>query len=115
MIIKELKQIAITEKPNIIVAGLLLILDLLILKNLEKLQMLWFTLSKAEGCNSSRRYVAICGIVAAEYPSPFIYADSVMTTTHKSLRDRDMRFYLWRKDDPSASLGAGRDFDKKIR
>jgi glycine hydroxymethyltransferase len=47
------------------------------------------------------------GLVAGgEYPSPFPYADSVMTTTHKSLRGPRQAILFVKKD--------AREFDKKI-
>ncbi|MFZ2205746.1 MAG: serine hydroxymethyltransferase, partial [Minisyncoccia bacterium] len=47
------------------------------------------------------------GLVAGgEYPSPFPYADSVMTTTHKSLRGPRQALLFVKKD--------AREFDKKL-
>ena len=53
-------------------------------------------------------------IAGGAYPSPFLYADSVMTTTHKSLRGPRQAILYVKKDDPSTPLGARRDFDKKL-
>ena len=53
-------------------------------------------------------------ITGGVYPSPFSYVDSVMTTTHKSLRGPRQAILFVKKDDPSTPLGARRDFDKKL-
>jgi glycine hydroxymethyltransferase len=76
----EIRDIALRERPNIIVAGYT--------ANSRKIDWKKFR-EIADACNA---YLLadishIAGLVAAgEHPSPFPYADAVTTTTHKTLR-----------------------------
>lgn len=97
---EALKKLAITEKPDIIVAGFTAYPRVVDFKKFREI---------ADACGSLLHVDMshFAGLVAGgAYPSPFPYADSVMTTTHKSLRGPRHALIFVRKDD--------RGFDKKI-
>jgi glycine hydroxymethyltransferase len=77
---KKVKEIAIAEKPNIIVAGFTAYPRVVDFKKFREI---------ADACGA---YLLvdmshIAGLIAGKaYPSPFPYADVVTTTTHKTLR-----------------------------
>lgn len=95
-----LKKIAIAEKPDIIVCGFTAYPRVVDFKKFREI---------ADACGAIL-HVDIshfAGLIAGgAYPSPFPYADSVMSTTHKSLRG-PRQAILWVKKDE-------RGFDKKL-
>lgn len=95
-----LKKMAITEKPDIIVAGFTAYPRVVDFKKFREI---------ADSCGAILHIDMshFAGLVAGgAYPSPFPYADSVMTTTHKSLRGPRHALIFVKKDK--------REFDKKI-
>ncbi len=95
-----IKKIAIEEKPNIIVAGFTAYPRVVDFKKFREI---------ADACGALLHVDMshFAGLVAGmAYPSPFPYADSVMTTTHKSLRGPRHAIIFVRKDT--------REFDKKL-
>src|SRR3989338_4810206 len=75
-----LKKIAVTEKPNIIVAGYTAYPRFVDWKK-------WREIAGASGAILMVDMSHMSGLVAGgAYPSPFKYADVVTTTTHKTLR-----------------------------
>lgn len=97
---EALKKLAITEKPDIIVAGFTAYPRVVDFKKFREI-------ANASGALLHIDMSHFAGLVAGgAYPSPFPYADSVMTTTHKSLRGPRHALIFVRKDD--------RGFDKKI-
>jgi len=97
---EALKKIAVTEKPNIIVAGFTAYPRVVDFKKFREI-------ADASGALLHVDMSHFAGLVAGGvYPSPFSYADSVMTTTHKSLRGPRQAILFVRKD--------AREFDKKL-
>jgi len=97
---EALKQLAIVEKPNIIVAGFTAYPRVVDFKKFRVI---------ADACGALLHVDMshFAGLVAGgAYPSPFPYADSVMTTTHKSLRGPRHAILFVKKDE--------RGFDKKL-
>lgn len=95
-----LKKIAITEKPDIIVCGFTAYPRIVDFKKFREI-------ADASGALLHVDMSHFGGLVAGgAYPSPFAYADSVMTTTHKSLRGPRHALIFVKKD--------AREFDKKI-
>ncbi len=95
-----LKKFAIEEKPNIIVAGFTAYPRIVDFKKFREI---------ADACGALLHVDMshFAGLVAGgAYPSPFPYADSVMTTTHKSLRGPRQAILFVKKDE--------RGFDKKL-
>lgn len=95
-----LLKIAIAEKPDIIVAGFTAYPRTV---DFKKFRMI------ADACGALLHVDMshFAGLVAGGvYPSPFPYADTVMTTTHKSLRGPRQALLFVRKDE--------REFDKKL-
>lgn len=95
-----IKKMAIEEKPNLIVAGFTAYPRIVDFKKFREI---------ADACGSILHVDMshFAGLVAGgAYPSPFPYADSVMTTTHKSLRGPRHAVIFVKKD--------AREFDKKI-
>lgn len=95
-----IKKIAIEEKPNIIVAGFTAYPRVVDFKKFREI---------ADACGAILHVDMshFAGLVAGgAYPSPFPCADSVMTTTHKSLRGPRHAIIFVKKDE--------REFDKKI-
>jgi glycine hydroxymethyltransferase len=77
---EELKKIAVENKPNIIVAGFTAYPRVVDFKKFREI---------ADACGALLMVDMshFAGLVAGkEYPSPFLYADIVTHTTHKSLR-----------------------------
>jgi glycine hydroxymethyltransferase len=95
-----LKKLAIAEKPDIIVCGFTAYPRVVDFKKFREI---------ADACGAIL-HVDIshfAGLIAGgAYPSPFPYADSVMTTTHKSLRGPRQAILFVKKDE--------RGFDKKL-
>ena len=97
---EALKKMAIEEKPNIIVCGFTAYPRIVDFKKFREI---------ADACGALLHVDMshFAGLVAGQaYPSPFAYADSVMTTTHKSLRGPRHALIFVKKD--------AREFDKKI-
>ncbi|MCU0660211.1 MAG: serine hydroxymethyltransferase [Candidatus Pacebacteria bacterium] len=95
-----LLKIAIKEKPDMIVAGFTAYPRIVDFKKFRKI---------ADACGALLHVdmAHFSGLVAGgQYPSPFPYADTVMTTTHKSLRGPRQALVFVRKD--------AREFDKKL-
>jgi len=97
---EKLKQIATTEKPDIIVAGFTAYPRFVDFKKFREI---------ADACGAILHVDMshFAGLIAGEvYPSPFPYADSIMTTIHKSLRGPRHAILFVKKDI--------REFDKKL-
>jgi glycine hydroxymethyltransferase len=95
-----LKKLAITEKPDIIVCGFTAYPRVVDFKKFREI---------ADACGALLHadISHFAGLIAGgAYPSPFPYADSVMTTTHKSLRGPRQAILFVKKDE--------RGFDKKL-
>lgn len=97
---EKLKSLAIQEKPNIIVAGFTAYPRVVDFKKFREISDVCGALLHVDMSH-------FAGLVAGGvYPSPFPYADSVMTTTHKSLRGPRQAILFVKKD--------AREFDKKL-
>lgn len=97
---EKLKELALVEKPDIIVAGFTAYPRVVDFKKFREI-------ANACGALLHVDMSHFAGLVAGgEYPSPFPYADSVMTTTHKSLRGPRQAILFVKKDE--------REFDKKL-
>jgi glycine hydroxymethyltransferase len=104
---EALKKLAIVEKPDIIVCGFTAYPRVVDFKKFREI---------ADACATANGGIKpilhvdmshFAGLVAGgAYPSPFPYADSVMTTTHKSLRGPRHALLFVKKDE--------RGFDKKL-
>ncbi|HPS21404.1 MAG TPA: serine hydroxymethyltransferase [Candidatus Paceibacterota bacterium] len=97
---ENLKELAKKEKPNIIVCGFTAYPRFVDFKKFREI---------ADACGALLHVDMshFAGLVAGGvYPSPFEYADVVMTTTHKSLRGPRQAIIFVKKD--------AREFDKKI-
>jgi glycine hydroxymethyltransferase len=95
-----LEKLAIQEKPDIIVCGFTAYPRVVDFKKFRVI---------ADKCGALLHVDMshFAGLVAGRaYPSPFPYADSVMTTTHKSLRGPRQAILFVKKD--------AREFDKKL-
>ena len=94
------KKLAMEEKPNLIVCGFTAYPRFVDFKKFREI-------ANACGALLHVDMSHFAGLVAGEvYPSPFEYADVVMTTTHKSLRGPRQAIIFVKKD--------AREFDKKI-
>jgi glycine hydroxymethyltransferase len=97
---KEVERIAVTEKPDIIVAGFTAYPRVVDFKKFA-------AIAKKSGSLLMVDMSHFAGLVAGEaYPSPFPYADIVTTTVHKTLRGPRSAMIFVRKDK--------REMDKKI-
>ncbi len=97
---KEVERIAVTEKPNIIIAGFTAYPRAIDFKKFA-------AIAKKSGSLLMVDMSHIAGLVAGGvYPSPFPYADVVTTTVHKTLRGPRSAMIFVRKD--------AREMDKKI-
>ncbi len=97
---EEIKKIAIEGKPNIIVAGFTAYAHVVDFKKFREI---------ADACGALLMVDMshFAGLVAGKvYPSPFLYADIVTTTTHKTLRGPRSAMIFSRKD--------ARELNKKI-
>ncbi len=95
-----IEKLAMKEKPNIIVAGFTAYPRVVDFNRFRSI---------ADKCGALLHVDMshFAGLVAGgAYPSPFPHADSVMTTTHKSLRGPRQAILFIRKD--------AREFDKKL-
>jgi glycine hydroxymethyltransferase len=97
---EKLKQIAIAEKPNIIVCGFTAYPRIVDFKKFREI-------ADASGAILMVDMSHFAGLVAGGvYPSPFPYADVVTHTVHKTLRGPRAAIIYAKKD--------SREFDKKI-
>jgi glycine hydroxymethyltransferase len=97
---KALEALAMVERPDIIVCGFIAYPRVVDFKKFRAI---------ADKCGALLHVDMshFAGLVAGgAYPSPFPYADSVMTTTHKSLRGPRQAILFVKKDE--------RGFDKKL-
>ncbi len=97
---KALEALAVIERPDIIVCGFTAYPRIVDFKKFRSI---------ADKCGAILHVDMshFAGLVAGGvYPSPFPYADSVMTTTHKSLRGPRQAILFVKKDE--------RGFDKKL-
>ncbi|MCX6754318.1 MAG: serine hydroxymethyltransferase [Candidatus Nomurabacteria bacterium] len=96
----SLKKLAIAEKPDIIVCGFTAYPRVVDFKKFREVADACGALLHADISHFS-------GLIAGgAYPSPFPYVDSVMTTTHKSLRGPRHAILFVKKDE--------RGFDAKL-
>ena len=103
----KLKQTAITEKPDVIVAGFTAYPRTVDFKKFREIADAVVYPDGRKGAILHVDMSHFAGLVAGGvYPSPFPYADSVMTTTHKSLRGPRQAILFVKKD--------VREFDKKL-
>ncbi len=104
---KELEALAMQEKPDIIVAGFTAYPRTV---DFKKFRAIANKVVYPDGRKGALLHVDMshfAGLVAGGvYPSPFPYADTVMTTTHKSLRGPRQALMFVKKD--------AREFDKKL-
>lgn len=97
---KEVERIAMTEKPDIIVAGFTAYPRVVDWKKFA-------AIAKKSGALLMVDMSHLSGLVAGEaYPSPFPYADVVTTTVHKTLRGPRSAMIFVKRDK--------REMDKKI-
>lgn len=97
---EDLKNIALTEKPQIIVAGFTAYPRIVDFKKFREI-------ADASGALLMVDMSHFAGLVAGKvYPSPFEYADVVTTTVHKTLRGPRSAIIFAKKD--------GRDLGVKI-
>lgn len=97
---KTLEVLAQVERPDIIVAGFTAYPRVVDFKKFR-------AIADKSGSLLHVDMSHFAGLVAGGvYPSPFPYADSVMTTTHKSLRGPRQALLFVKKD--------AREFDKKL-
>ncbi len=109
---ESLREIAVREKPLIIVAGFTAYPRAIDFKKFREI-------ADASGALLMVDMSHFAGLVAGkEYPSPFEYADIVTTTVHKTLRGPRAAIIFARKDVKfpagHANAGASYDLDKKI-
>jgi glycine hydroxymethyltransferase len=96
----ELLEIAMREKPDVIVAGFTAYSRII---DWKKFRMI----ADGAGAHLHVDMSHLAGLIAGgEYPSPFEYADTVVTTTHKTLRGPRSALIFSRIDD--------RELDQKI-
>jgi glycine hydroxymethyltransferase len=105
---EKLKEMAIVEKPDLIVCGFTAYPRVVDFKKFREIADA--VVYPEQGRRGAILHVDMshfAGLVAGGvYPSPFKYADTVMTTTHKSLRGPRQAIIFVKKDE--------REFDKKI-
>lgn len=102
-----LKELAIKEKPDLIICGFTAYPRKVDFKKFREIADAVIYPDGRKGALLHVDMSHFAGLVAGEvYPSPFKYADVVMTTTHKSLRGPRHALIFVKKD--------MREFDKKI-
>ncbi|MDP3996683.1 MAG: serine hydroxymethyltransferase [bacterium] len=105
---EEVKKIAVSNQPNIIVAGFTAYAHIVDFKKFREIADAVVYPEQS----GKKAYLMVdmshfAGLVAGKvYPSPFAYADIVTTTTHKTLRGPRSAMIFTRKDE--------RELDKKI-
>lgn len=104
---EKLKEMILEEKPDIIVCGFTAYPRIV---DFKKFREIIDSCAIINGGVKSLLHADIshfAGLIAGGvYPSPFAYVDSVMTTTHKSLRGPRQAILFVKKDE--------RGFDKKL-
>ncbi len=104
---QKLKELAIKEKPDIIVCGFTAYPRFVDFKKFREIADAVVYPDGRKGALLHADISHFAGLIAGGvYPSPFPYADSVMTTTHKSLRGPRQAILFVKKDE--------RGFDKKL-
>ncbi|MEI6580730.1 MAG: serine hydroxymethyltransferase [bacterium] len=104
---EKLKEIAIREKPDIIVCGFTAYPRVVDFKKFREIADAVVYPDGRKGALLHADISHFAGLIAGGvYPSPFPYVDSVMTTTHKSLRGPRQAILFVKKD--------AREFDKKL-
>ena len=103
-----IEKLAMLEKPDIIVAGFTAYPRVVDFKKFRSIaDKVVYPEQGRKGALLHIDMSHFAGLVAGGvYPSPFPYADSVMTTTHKSLRGPRQAILFVKKDE--------RGFDKKL-
>ncbi|KKU67665.1 MAG: Serine hydroxymethyltransferase [Parcubacteria group bacterium GW2011_GWA2_47_16] len=98
---EEIKQIALAEKPKIIVAGFTAYAHVIdFAKFREIADAVVYPESGRKGAPLMVDMSHFAGLVAGKaYPSPFPYADVVTTTTHKTLRGPRSAIIFAKKDE----------------
>ena len=90
---EEIKKLAVAEKPKIIVAGFTAYAHIVDFKKFRDI-------ADAAGALLMVDMSHFGGLVAGKaYPSPFLFADIVTTTTHKTLRGPRSAIIFSKKDD----------------
>jgi len=90
---EEVKKIAVENKPNIIVVGFTAYAHIVDFKKFREI-------TDAAGALLMVDMSHFAGLVAGKvYPSPFLYADIVTTTTHKTLRGPRAAMIFSRRDE----------------
>ena len=109
---EEVKNMAVTEKPKIIVAGFTAYAHIIDFKKFREIAD-----AAGDSKSSSTKPILMVdmshfgGLVAGKaYPSPFEYADIVTTTTHKTLRGPRSAIIFSRIDE----RGLNKKIDKAI-
>ena len=101
---EEIKQIALREKPQIIVTGYTAYPRIIDFKKFREI-------ADVSGAYLMVDMSHFAGLVAGGvYPSPFLYADVVTTTTHKTLRGPRAAMIFSRKDEREL----GKKIDKAV-
>lgn len=105
---EAVKKIAVAEKPNIIVAGFTAYAHIVDFKKFREIaDAVVYPESNRKGALLMIDMSHFAGLVAGKvYPSPFLYADIVTTTTHKTLRGPRSAMIFSKKDE--------RELNKKI-
>jgi glycine hydroxymethyltransferase len=100
----SIKELAVKERPNIIVAGFTAYPRVVDFKKFREI-------ADASGAILMVDMSHFAGLVAGkEYPSPFEYADVVTTTTHKTLRGPRSALIFSRNDEREL----GKKIDKAV-
>jgi len=108
-----LRELALQEKPNIIVAGYTAYPRRIDWAKMREIADAVGTVNDGVPALLMVDMSHIAGLVAGgAYPAPFPYADIVTTTTHKTLRGPRSALIFVRKDVPGQ--GPVRELDKKI-
>jgi len=104
---EAVKKLALEEKPDLIVCGFTAYPRFVDFKKFKEIADAVVYPDGRKGAILHVDMSHFAGLVAGEvYPSPFEYADVVMTTTHKSLRGPRQAIIFAKKD--------SRELDKKI-
>jgi len=112
---EALKELAIKEKPDLIVCGFTAYPRIVDFKKFREIADAVIYPDGRKGAILHVDMSHFAGLVAGGvYPSPFVYADVVMTTTHKSLRGPRHALIFVKKDSSTLLKTSAREFDKKI-
>src|SRR3989338_5391592 len=92
------RKLALQEKPNILISGATAYPRVIDFKAFHEI-------AEEVGAYSMADISHIAGLIAGNaHPSPFPYADVVMTTTHKTLRGPRRAMILCKKEDRQAKV-----------